>query len=387
MTKQNISDAIGAISNRHIEEAADFRLKNKRPLWIKAGALAACLCLIIIGAAAALSRKPAGKPVLHWTADFPAASYFKYNSDADNSSTSSMVDRPITYATERDFSDARATLEAEGIIPAMPDYPLFSCIVCYNADDSIFSINLSWHRRGDFYSDLSVTLGREEIEQIQDCIFIELDEDGNIVPPAVTVTERDGIQIVAEGNENRDKTMTFQTDTAWYQIAGSWNDSYEAVVALFDWVWTHPIDFERFTIEQGAEITHTTFAEYPDAFADALPDFDSFGYIPGQYYLRLKDGKPLDFEGHYFTGVDAALLEDGSYLAADGWTEIHWCINTAPDYYDLQECNGDPRELSEQQVKDIIAAEQRISFLYNGYYIRVYCKDADAVWKAICALP
>ncbi len=387
MTRKNISDAIGAISNHYIKEAADFCPKKKAPIRIKLGAMAACLCLIVIGIASALSRNADGTPILHWTADFAASDYFKYNAAAEESiSADSKADHPIPYAAERDFSDDRVTLEAEGILPAMPDYPLFSCTACYNEDNSIYSITFSWHQRGEFYSDLSITAGKEAIEQIQDCILIELDENGNIVPPAVTVTERDGIQIVAEGNEHRNKTITFQTDAAWYQIAGSWNDSYESVIALLDRVWAHPINFERFTIEQGAEITLSTFTEYPDAFADALPDFDAFGYILGEHTLRLKNGKLLDYEGHYFTGVDAALLEDGSYLSTDGWNEIHWCINTSPDYYDLQECSGELSKLSQQQVTDGISTEQKISFLYNGYYIRVYCSDAAVVWKVVSSL-
>lgn len=109
---------------------------------------------------------------------------------------------------------------------------------------------LSWQRRDleglENYSDISVMVGYEEIPEIQDCIFVELDENGNIVEPAVTVTERDGVKIIARGNEDRDKTITFQNEYGWYQISASWNDTYEDAVSLLDWFWEHPIDFDDF---------------------------------------------------------------------------------------------------------------------------------------------
>lgn len=64
---------------------------------------------------------------------------------------------------------------------------------------------------------------------MEDTIIYEIDDNGNIIPPAVTVTERDGIQIIAEGKENWKKTITFQNDSGWYQMKGSFNDNYTAV--------------------------------------------------------------------------------------------------------------------------------------------------------------
>ena len=47
MNKKVISYAIGNISNRHIEEAADFQVRKKEPVWIKWGCIAACLAVVI----------------------------------------------------------------------------------------------------------------------------------------------------------------------------------------------------------------------------------------------------------------------------------------------------------------------------------------------------
>ncbi len=47
MKKQTISNALDNISERYIEEAAEFKIKKRTPVWVKWGALAACLALVV----------------------------------------------------------------------------------------------------------------------------------------------------------------------------------------------------------------------------------------------------------------------------------------------------------------------------------------------------
>jgi hypothetical protein len=348
--QEKISDAMNFIDNDLIERTEVIRSgkKAKKPAWIKWGAMAACLCLVVAGMVYRLSSG-SNKPVLQWSTGFQAASYFKYNVKSEgNSSSDSIVDiATIPYDSERYFSDDRNQMEADGIIPEMPDYPLYTCMAHYNEDGSLFCVTFSWHQRGDWYSDLSITAGLQEVKMIQDCLSVEMDKNGNIVPSAVTVTERDDIQIVAEGSEKQTKALTFQNDTGWYQIKGSWNDSYESLVELLDWVWEHPIAFELFDISRGVEITSSTLDEYPDAFENYIPDFDAWGYVLGENNISLKDGKPFGFEGHYYVYSD------------EGKVEIHWCVNAEPDYYDQQESLGDISELTEQMITDTLSASSR----------------------------
>ena len=58
MKKEKISEAMGNISSRHIEEAAEFKAE-KKPLqnkmsWAKWASLAACFCLIIVATVAVI---------------------------------------------------------------------------------------------------------------------------------------------------------------------------------------------------------------------------------------------------------------------------------------------------------------------------------------------
>jgi hypothetical protein len=317
-----------------------------------------------------ISPGNSGKPVLKWSKGFSAADYFAYN-EGNESGTSSVSQWDASvippYAAERYFSDEREQMETDGVIPEMPDYPLFDCIGRYNEDGSIYSVTFVWGQRGDTYSNLKITAGLQEVEMIQDCVFVEVDEDGNIVSPAVTVTERDGVSIVAEGNENRDKTLTFQNDTGWYQITGSWYDSYESVVELLDWVWEHPVDFDLFDMSLGVEYTYrATLDEYPEALANYIPDFDALGYVLDDNFLNLKDGEPVYFEGHYYPGGD------------EEQPDIYWCVNAEPDYYDKQASLGDISVLTEQLITDTLSEESSFSFTIGDCVIKVYTKESQA---------
>ncbi len=47
MTRQNISDAIGNIADRHVKELANFKGKKNNKIWVKWAVSAACLALVI----------------------------------------------------------------------------------------------------------------------------------------------------------------------------------------------------------------------------------------------------------------------------------------------------------------------------------------------------
>ena len=49
MKNKRLLNIIGEINDRHVEEAAPVAKKSRKPTWIKWGAMAACLCLIIVG--------------------------------------------------------------------------------------------------------------------------------------------------------------------------------------------------------------------------------------------------------------------------------------------------------------------------------------------------
>ena len=347
---------------------------------MKYGSLAACLCLVVLGACALLSPAApelSGKPVLQWSAAFTANDYFKYNESAENGGVFSGSDKSLPYAPwafTRSFSDSRVQLETEGVIPLMGEHPQFNCEANYNEDGSIYSLILSWHIRGsslDDYSDLTVTAGYQEIEQIQDYTIIELDANGNIVKPAVTVTQRDGIMIVAEGNENRNKTITFQNQYGWYQIQGSFNDSYAPMVQLLDWFWEHPVDFKLFPAEAGDIFTFSNLDRNPDAFAGYIPDFATFGFVAEQELLSLKNVEPYYYEGHY------------AAHGVEGRKYILWCIKTDPDYYDRQNSIGELNELTEQIVLGIAENSHRFDFSWNSYIIQGYSNAPQELWAII----
>lgn len=367
------------ISDAAINEAASDASPAKRAPWVKWGAVAACACLLATGAFMLARRGGTDShAVLQWSAGFRPEQYFQYNYGGMEQGGSSSIDSSaIPYAQTRSFSDARVQLEAEGVIPRMENHPLLYCGAHYNADGSFYSIEFVWSRRGtmDDYSDLKVTAGYQEVPALEDYIYVETDGEGNILEPAVTVTERDGVQIVAEGRENRNKSLTFETDSGWYRIEGSFNDGYAAVAELLDWVWEHPIDFARFPIEAGDAYDYVPLADCPDAFSEYLPDFAAFGFTELETHVTLKNGAPVALEGHYTT-------ESGE----EGAERMHWCITAEPDYYDLERAIGTLEALTEAQVYDALAEGSSIAFLQGGCCVIVFPQEAAEAWALIASL-
>ncbi len=375
--KNKIIDAIGEIDNDLLESTATLRTKKrKKPNLPKWSALAACFCLAAVGAVL-LFGKGGTNRIQMWDESYTVKDYFKYCDAATGSSAEMKLDASvIPYSQTRYFSDRRAELEENKIIPRIETHPLFYATAGYNDDGSFYCVEFMWCRRSadslETYSDLKVLAGYEEIPIVNDCVFVETDENGNILEPSVTVTERDGIQIAARGREGTEKTLTYKTESGWYQISGSWNDSYDAVVSIFDWFFEHPLDFTKFPIEAGDEYTSTTLAETPDAFSGYLPDFEKLGYTEENTVLQLKNGIPVHFEGHYNRSHS---------------DEVHWCILAEPDVYDLEACMGDIKTLTEQKLTDAFRnGENKIKFMQEDILVIVYTDSASKAWELIRTL-
>lgn len=400
--KNKIIDSIGKIDDDMIESVDALRQNqknnsNKKSTWIKWGAMAACLCLVIFGVVFAIPNFRFGNHVQIWNDSFSYKQYFKYANTGNGVSTSSsLADSVIPYAENRSFSDDRAALESEDVIPVIETHPLFSAEAHYNSEGSLYNIVLSWHQRDTDkqknYSDLSVTAGNEELPQIEDCIAIEIDDKGNIIEPGVTVTERDGVRIVATGNKDRKKVITFQNASGWYQITGSWNDSYEAVVELLDWFWVHPIDFTRFSIDAGDKITSSSLLERPDTFSEYLPDFRQYGFLYETSSIMLKNGEPVSLDVHYVSNVSEEQAGNSEYIVGEnGCTTIRWYIETEPSVYDLEGCIGNLEDLTQEQVlslkpADDVTTETKLKFIQDEFVITVYASNINEAWELISSI-
>lgn len=47
MNAKKISDAMSELDTKYVDEALSYKKKAKKPVWIKWGAMAACLCLVV----------------------------------------------------------------------------------------------------------------------------------------------------------------------------------------------------------------------------------------------------------------------------------------------------------------------------------------------------
>ena len=48
MNAKKFSDAMRELDSKYIDEALNYKKKAKKPVWVKWGAMAACLCLIVV---------------------------------------------------------------------------------------------------------------------------------------------------------------------------------------------------------------------------------------------------------------------------------------------------------------------------------------------------
>ena len=351
MRSDKLQDAIGEVRNEYIEDA-ELEISVKRRAWIPWAVVAACVCLAVVGTVIFLNKRPASSGIAQWSSSTKAQDYFRNSGNGTRSGSSAEADLVMApYAAAAGLSDERGRLEAEGVIPQMPEHTEQSFFAAYNGDGSLYKVDLWWMRRGsgiEEYSDLRITAAPKELHEVSDTIYIPVDESGNEIPAYVTVTERDGIRIYAEGRENENKTLTWKTDKAWYRISGSFNDSYEDMVALLDWFWAHPLDIALFEGPGEDVLVYSNRAEQPDAFEEIIPGFESLGYAAEYEKVNL---------GHAYLAPDMTtpLWFEGVYTRGD--TRIKWTINTGADADAWTATLGRVSELAEEKVKT--AVEQK----------------------------
>ena len=383
MNSEQLRGAIGEVRDDFILDA-DTVVKKKKSHWPLWAAAAACLCLITM-VAVKLLRRPAVNMPQQWSASIAPAEYFKNSKNGKDgpkgSSSASLVMLP--YAVTVLLDEKSDSLEADDILPAMPDHPMRRFVADYHSDGSLYKVVFYWSRReGDdltHYSDLHMTAAPKELHEISDVITVRTDENGDPLPADVTVTERDGVRIVAQGGEQEEKTLTWQTGEGWYQIGGSWNDSYEDMVALLDWFWAHPLRLDRFAAPPEGTILTVSQAEQPDAFREQVPDFSALGYTAEdeRVYLwrRGDESVPIGFEGVY----------------TRGGARIRWTADVAADADAWRACLGRPEEVTEKTIDKAVSESGSFNlFLFEDApcmaTVTVEQGTAADAWKIVQSL-
>lgn len=349
MNADILFDALEQIDPGMIE-AADRPVRRKN-LWIGWIAAAACLCAAV-GLLAHLPRaETAPDREQQWSETMRAADYFKNNPQQSGSNApppeACIVMPP--YAAAVSLDGERAALEAEQVLPIMPEHPEQDFQAQYNGDGSLYKVVFRWMRRDaghslENYSDLSLTAAPKEISELSDEVSVY------DVGMPVTVTLRDGIRITAEGGENVPKTLTWRTEDGWYQIGGSWNDSFEDMVALLDWFWAHPLALERFLPPPEETICEADPADYPDPFPGAIPNFAALGYKTESERLTVSQGRPVWFEGVYTRGD----------------TRIVWTVDTASTPEARASAVGRPRAFMQGILEEALKERDQVTLFIDG---------------------
>ena len=358
MNADLVLDSMEYIDAQLIEHAGRDA-QRKRRHWTAWAAAAACLCLVIGGAILLRGRQTDASEAQRWSESMSAGDYFKNSVEKQkgaSSSSASLVMPP--YAIEASINDARGALEAEGVLPVMPEHTEQSFRAEYNGDGSLYKVELWWMRRSegslDGYSDLKLTAAPKELHEVSDTVTIRLDEHGNPVSPEVTVTLRDGVTIYGEGGENERKTLIWQTVQAWYQLSGSWNDSYEDLIALLDWFWAHPLSLERFEAPPEGSFVFSDRERHPEAFRDEVPDFSTLGYSAERETVNL---------GLWWDGTLVPVWFDGVYIR--GETRVRWTVSRGADADAWAACIGRPREVTERKLTEALAENGFVDLFFD----------------------
>ncbi|MBO7402467.1 MAG: hypothetical protein J6U10_05700 [Lachnospiraceae bacterium] len=274
-----------------------------------------------------------------------AADYFKNSRNttaAMRSGSSSKLIMPNALII--DISGNKNSYEQSGRIPQMPDC-YTSIHLCLNGDGSLYKVDFQWGKQDagiNTYSHLQFEAAPCEVNELKDEFYICVDENGNEIPEPETITIRDNIKVYARGFENGEKTVTWETAGGWYRVTGSFNDSFETVIALYDWFFTHPLDLAAFESEVPKHMIFSDRASYPDAFEGRIPDFAALGYTAQEELVNVADSVysrgPVWFSGLYTKGD----------------TCIRWTINTGADSNAWKKSIGRLADITESAVKEVL---------------------------------
>ncbi|MCR5767039.1 MAG: hypothetical protein K6G45_00910 [Lachnospiraceae bacterium] len=361
MKADKLIDALGEIRDDFIEDAeindAEINVTGEK-IWIRYVVAAACLCVIAMSwILISHGMRRSTHSVQQWSNSMTAADYFgnsRNSKDKGSSASADLVMMP--YAVSLSINSQREALEDSGILPFISDHTDQDFRVAFNGDGSLYKVSFMWMRRGENiqeYSDLIFTAAPAELHEISDVVYFRTDADGNTIPPYITTTVRDGITIYAEGTENENKTVTWQTDQGWYRISGSFKDSYEAVIALLDWFWIHPLNLAAFEHFANEVFVFSDRTEYPDAFRDQIPDFALLGYSAETERVNLGMAEnsmtPVWFDGVYTRGD----------------IRIRWTINTGADAVAWSKCIGRPSEITEKKLSDALSGMDQVNVFFD----------------------
>lgn len=266
MNEKIFAEAMNMVDDRYYEEALNYRPKHKRQIWIKWGAIAACLAVTVYAGAALLHKKAPGNiqelPMLTVSEDAISAMGFEGYMAFDIS----------------ELADANPWND----FPEISVLPVYRNPLTYNEDRTVPDADFSKMRV--FLLDIAVRLGldTEKItisddvpdEETQQKIAEKFQSVGETVPegyfaPTRLIIEADGLKIEV------DRTMTAKI-------------SFEPAVSLPD-----EYNFSHFSsYEDTAAAAEYLKEEYRELIAFDSPQKNIYG---GDYNIYLQQGYLIEF--------------------------------------------------------------------------------------------
>lgn len=150
MNSKKFSDAMSEVDSKYVDEAISYKKKSKKPIWIKWGAVAACLALVCV---AVISLFPNNNDSVTTPGIADAAPMIYVNDTLYKQSTSqtsfSELKDDFVYLgiIESDITNFQGTNDAENYLDGIPkenfqaNHPIVGAEVYQYNEDIVVQIN------------------------------------------------------------------------------------------------------------------------------------------------------------------------------------------------------------------------------------------------------
>ena len=104
MNSKKLSDAMSELDTKNVDEALNYKKKSKKPIWVKWGAVAACLCLVV----AAISVSHILNSIQDNTTTNVIATKMAFEAKVLEVQNSALIVEPIEGTPERELTESIA---------------------------------------------------------------------------------------------------------------------------------------------------------------------------------------------------------------------------------------------------------------------------------------
>ena len=221
MSKDRVVDSLGRIDEDMIQSVEALRQKKKRPAWRKWGAMAACLCLLIVAVAVAPNLFPGTTPVPPNNNDFPIQTNPNQSEGSEHTegpwnpwqanfnTVTGMLDAARRYIPGY-FTEELSADEIEALEPGMRiEYMQYSGFAGFDGDGNLIDVCLN----------VTTSIPDNDVSVLISENGITRDYVMDMVEPVISVCEKVEYKVYQWDNGNGQVTLAADAIINGYSYA------------------------------------------------------------------------------------------------------------------------------------------------------------------------